>query len=1116
MSIKSWLDKLKKSDSSVSEDYQTTLSPLLITEDKPQYKTVRNIAHRLKMGDALNIALTGPYGSGKSSILRTLEKDFPNYHYLSISLATLKSSIDKKNEDPTVSKEVDTAALNSRIDKDDKKNEDPTVFKEVDTAALNSRIEYSILQQLEYKEKQDTLYYSRFKRIYYKPWWNHLLKAIGVVLYFICLIVFFKPSLLRVDWIIQLLNNKWIDVFSLLYLFISTIVYVYKIIKSLCNSKLNRLSLMNGEIELQEETSVLNNHLDEIVYFFQATEYNVVIIEDLDRFNNTDIFLKLREINYLLNQSKAIGRKIFFIYAVRDDLFVNEDRAKFFDYITTVIPIINSSNSADKLIEELENKNICDCLSKEVIENIAFFIDDMRLLKNIVNEYAQYKEKLDKNLDQNKLLAMIVYKNYYPKDFADLHKGEGIIYKCLHMKEVLLNEHNIQLDKQIEEIKTKIEYCNRTNVLLERDLRLVYVEAYRHYIYNKGYQYIGLFQIGKSIYEDKIIAENEDLFNTFIQQPRIGFVYRPSNYLQNGEIEVPFRQIENIVNKEFTYKERLSFLRDGENKYKKQIKELESLRDNHYATPIKKLLEEINMQEHNCFKEINVPTMLESFLKDGLINEDYFDYISFYFGKSVDKKDHDFILELKLNHPYPYDYPINNVEMCIKNIPQNCYNNESVLNIQIVDYICQNLDKTGNKFRLCEISKIIVNKEKWDFMLEFYRKVENPKLLFQKVVDNQENDVDLWKIVEEQKEDDLFEAWIRFIELEHPSRKSKAWIENNYSFISRRVDKIGFDTIKEVINKNDIVFHSIDSASPELLDYLKTAKAYMLSHHNVSCLFAHVRNERINNFDNYPLSLTIIKNCKEAVDIYNYIYDNLESCLVDVFNTAEAKNECPEVIVELFESDKINDEIKRKYLKEQVNKISLKNIEDSDKWTLAVELDIVKPDWSNIFSFYEVQARVISDILHDFIENHIDELNKSDESDESGISQLSQENKTILAKSLLLKSQFDNKVFNKLMLIFEDVKFDFDEELKLLNQLDTNTKLNRVTDLIIKYKEDYSKIESLLNELGDEYKGLVNKQNIFLRDDERNRAMLMNLQNAGYISSFSKKDGKIRVYYKRK
>ena len=47
---------------------------------------------------------------------------------------------------------------------------------------------------------------------------------------------------------------------------------------------------------------IFNRHLDEILYFFQATEYDVVIIEDLDRFGTSKVFLKLRELNFLLNE----------------------------------------------------------------------------------------------------------------------------------------------------------------------------------------------------------------------------------------------------------------------------------------------------------------------------------------------------------------------------------------------------------------------------------------------------------------------------------------------------------------------------------------------------------------------------------------------------------------------------------------------------------------------------------------------------------------------------------------------------------------------------------------------------------------------------------------------
>lgn len=90
----------------IEDDKQVSLTPALLNRDsdndKKQYRSVLNLARKLEEKDILNIALTGPYGSGKSSILRSLRKDFPKYKYLSISLATLKSPLDNKMEDISV------------------------------------------------------------------------------------------------------------------------------------------------------------------------------------------------------------------------------------------------------------------------------------------------------------------------------------------------------------------------------------------------------------------------------------------------------------------------------------------------------------------------------------------------------------------------------------------------------------------------------------------------------------------------------------------------------------------------------------------------------------------------------------------------------------------------------------------------------------------------------------------------------------------------------------------------------------------------------------------------------------------------------------------------------
>lgn len=56
-------------------------------------------------------------------------------------------------------------------------------------------------------------------------------------------------------------------------------------------------------------------------------------------------------------------------------------------------------------------------IDDDLIENLSLFVDDMRLLYNIMNEFYVYETKVSKQLDINKLLAIIVYKNLYPKDF---------------------------------------------------------------------------------------------------------------------------------------------------------------------------------------------------------------------------------------------------------------------------------------------------------------------------------------------------------------------------------------------------------------------------------------------------------------------------------------------------------------------------------------------------------------------------------------------------------------------------------------------------------------------------------------------------------------------------
>lgn len=1004
MTWKFW--KKSCANNSVEDDKQTSLTPVIITKEsnEQQYKSVCNLARKLQEEDVLNIAVTGPYGSGKSSILRSLEKNFPKYKYLSISLATLKSPSDDPN-------------------------------MEIDADAMNNRIEYSILQQLIYKEKQGTLYNSRLKRIYHKSTWKQYGLATMILLYVVILIVMFQPSWLNTDWFCQSFDTlpTWISIIPLVILLTLTIIFTKMVIKLFGNRKLNKINLKDGEIGLQEDTSIFNKHMDEIIYFFQMTRYNVVCIEDLDRFNNTEIFLKLREVNQLLNQSKAIGRKIVFIYAVRDDIFLDEGRTKFFDYITTVIPIINSSNSADKLKEELENKGFED-IDAEVIDSLAFFIDDMRLLKNIVNEYAQYRGKLDKNLDQNKLLSMIVYKNYFPKDFADLHKGKGTLYECLHRKNELLVAYNKQIDKRIEEINKKLQCVEKTHTLQEKELRLVYIEGYREYLSKQWINNVISFLIEGDYKPLEEIADNEVLFNTFISQTDINYRYYDSySRMVRNSLSIDFSQIENIVNPDFTYRERLEALRSNEDEYHEQIKTLELSCNNHYTIPVQELLKDIDMRTHPAFKGLHVSNMLESFLKEGLINEDYFDYISFFFGKSITQHDHNFILEVKLKHALPYNHPIDQVERCIKNIPAKCYNEPSILNIQVVDYICQHLNMNSNETKLHAITQTIKNNKKWNFLIEFYNAAENASPLFKQIA----NIVDgLWKVFAKINSDELYEAWLRFYELEYSTKESRLWIEQHYDFMSHRVEVIGIDTIKQMIANRKLVFTNINAKSKSLLEYIVEQKAYTLTPSNVACAFVHCRNERTEALHDYPLNLTVLKSCEPAKPILNYIYEHYDMALNEIFTTNAAKQESTDVIIEIINSETLKEDTKWKYLLGQHNKVSFRHI-NTTFWKMAIDLDIITPLWTEIYAFYKSTDNVINAKLCTFIAKHIDEL--------GNIPNWDDRQKKQFAQSALLMSKFKISVYETLLKVFDGVTFE-DADIDRLD--DTHLKSLLYADML--------------------------------------------------------------------
>lgn len=64
-----------------------------------------------------------------------------------------------------------------------------------------------------------------------------------------------------------------------------------------------------------------------------------------------------------------------------------------------------------------KDKSIDSYLDRRLVETICYYIGDMRLIKNIVNEFDMFSNTLARSLtlDLNKLFAIVAIRNLHPR-----------------------------------------------------------------------------------------------------------------------------------------------------------------------------------------------------------------------------------------------------------------------------------------------------------------------------------------------------------------------------------------------------------------------------------------------------------------------------------------------------------------------------------------------------------------------------------------------------------------------------------------------------------------------------------------------------------------------------
>ena len=532
-------------DNKIKDNSMNNFNPLCAQplDYNPEiYKSVLDFA--LGDDDVKNIAISGAYCSGKSTIWNTYLKEAKRDDVITVQLG----------------KYIDYYSNNNLVNQQKKQNTS-------DENEIENRVERQIINQIlaQVKPNKIPLYEHKYKQN--KKCLDFCLGIIFSVLLSLC--IFFWNDYKYVYTVLcELKISLSLWVLSRISLSIILIWIIYYLIKKGL-IKISKISFKGAEATVNQwdsDETVLDRENKDLVYLLNSSEARIVVFEDLDRFDNIKLFNKLKELNFLLNSYRKINsnlKPMKFIYMVKDGVFTSENRVKFFDFIIPVVPIINEHNSIDYLYGEMSKSGInIKNFDEKLLIKLALYLNDMRVLKNILNEFIVYKNCLnydDFELSDNKILTLMVLKNLFPKEYELLCAGQGFIYQILNNPQELKDSINLWRQRnnqdalnirdnglvelfRVATLSDLKKYYREEIISIDSDLGesfigLIYYLIKVGYLDRTYYYYIGNFKVGQNTFchNDRMFIKNLLEQNTILIDLEIENPHKINIILDNAD-----------------------------------------------------------------------------------------------------------------------------------------------------------------------------------------------------------------------------------------------------------------------------------------------------------------------------------------------------------------------------------------------------------------------------------------------------------------------------------------------------------------------------------------------------------------------------------------------------
>lgn len=889
--------------------------------------------------DIKNVAVSGAYGAGKSSVIETYKKQ-SGKNFIHISLAHFKEA----EQISSKSGENDGAQM------------------------MEAQLEGKIINQLIHQVDPEQIPLTDFKIKTdpdEKKLQNYTLWGVLSILLTIFILCHEKWNTLLVrlfgegkKWYRIFLSSEWFVVLAGVLLILLMGSAIHTLVKMQAEKKmLKKIVFKDTEIEILQESkdSFFDSYLNEVLYLFEHTGADAIVFEDMDRYGSNTIFTKLREIRTLLDGKNP---SLKFIYLLRDDMFENADRTKFFDFIIPVVPVIDGSNSYNKILNHFQKIGIKELFSEEFLKEISVFIDDMRILENIQNEFLIYKAqimKIPESYDDNKMLAMIVYTNLFPKDFGELQLRRGYVYH------VIAEEENF---RQLECKKLELRVKEIEDVLLNRVEEVcLSVEELDALLFPTGEK----LRVNKEVESD--FLNRTEFINaiknnpTKVEEQSMGYANRwqpvnPTPIFEEMEASEEYkRRKENIELNSQTNKAKLLL-------EKKQCEErVRVLRQ----AELKEIINDDNQEEifgtsyldkEEDFESVRQNPyfpLIQYLIREGYLDETYADYMTYFYEDSIKAEDRIFLRNVFSGKKMPYSYKLNSPKKVIADLALKYYSRKIILNNDLLDELLKSEGQYEEP--LCLLLCQIYEKKQTDFVAQY---LVNGKMIqsFVKKMNQTWSDMSEW-ILGESEFVSVQEAYVmdtlrvcsdEVIRINDESGAITRYLEQNIAAISVADEDV--TSIAKAIKVLNIKIKNIDlsTVNLQLLEEIYRRHAYVLNAEMIE-LF-HNYFYRQNELFAWSRALTcIFKEEKQMLARY------IDSCLNEAVNIIVEKTEVIQddemIILRVLNADDIEKTVKVAYLSRVKTMIQrLSDVSDKKLWPTLINNKLLASNVENMCEYY--------------------------------------------------------------------------------------------------------------------------------------------------------------------